>query len=77
MPRMSGVEFLEWLRNHPRLKELPVIVLTSSNESVDLRETTRLGVYRFITKQVRYERVITTLNEFILALQIDAGRRSK
>ena len=74
MPRMDGVDLLQWLRAHARLKELPVIVLTSSNESVDLRATTRLGIYKFLTKQVRYENVISALNQFILALNLDARR---
>ena len=74
MPRMNGADLLQWLRSNPRLKELPVIVLTSSNESIDMRATTRLGIYKFLTKQVRYENVISTLNQFILALNLEARR---
>ena len=74
MPRLNGMDLLQWLRANPRLKDLPVIVLTSSNETVDLRATSRLGIYKFLTKQVRYENVIATLNQFILALNLDERR---
>jgi CheY-like chemotaxis protein len=77
MPRMNGMDFLEWLRSNPRLQELPVIVLTSSNETIDMRETTRLGIYKFLTKQVRYDNVISTLSQFILALNMDARHAAR
>lgn len=32
LPNHSGLEILEWLRGHPDLKDLRVIVLTSSSE---------------------------------------------
>ena len=39
MPRINGFEVLDWVRQQPALKRLPIIVLTSSNisEDVDLR----------------------------------------
>src|SRR5213593_3626425 len=36
MPRKSGLEVLEWVRQQPGLKRLPIIVLTSSNQSPDI-----------------------------------------
>src|SRR5947207_13623222 len=35
MPLMDGFEFLQWLRDEPGLKRLPVIVLTSSLHETD------------------------------------------
>src|SRR5260221_1321895 len=31
MPKLNGFQVLEWLRQHPRLKRLPVAVMTSSD----------------------------------------------
>jgi len=35
MPRMTGFEFLVWLRQEPELKHLPVIALTGSLNPAD------------------------------------------
>src|SRR5438270_829679 len=36
LPRRSGFEVLEWVRRHPVLRRLPVVVLTSSKETADV-----------------------------------------
>src|ERR1700691_2061143 len=43
MPGKDGLEVLEWIRAHPLLKELPVMMLTSSDEPTYLRKSQRLG----------------------------------
>ena len=49
LPRRSGLEVLEWVRQDGPLKRLPVVVLTSSRESVDVNRAYDLGVnsYRY------------------------------
>ena len=74
MPRMDGMDFLQWLRGNPLLKDLPVIVLTSSNEASDKRRTSRLGVFHFVTKQVHCENVLSTLNLFLASSNSDPRR---
>ena len=44
--RGSGLEILEWLRREPALKEVPVIVLTSTRNPADLARARELGVQR-------------------------------
>jgi CheY-like chemotaxis protein len=73
MPRMDGMDFLKWLRGNPRLKELPAIVLTSSNEASDMRQTNRLGIFQFITKQVRFEDLTSALELFLASLNNRGG----
>jgi two-component system response regulator len=73
MPRMDGIDFLQWLRGSPRLKELPAIVLTSSNEVSDVRQTARLGIFKFITKQVRFENLTSALKLFLVSLNSSSG----
>src|SRR5947207_15233949 len=36
LPRKSGIEVLEWLRAQPGLKRIPVIMLTSSRQPMDI-----------------------------------------
>ena len=50
LPKMSGIEFLRELRNDPELKELRIIVLTSSNEPKDQAAAFEYDVDDYIVK---------------------------
>lgn len=50
MPRRNGFEVLEWLRSQPGLTALPVVVLTSSRESADVRRAYELGANSYLVK---------------------------
>jgi CheY-like chemotaxis protein len=50
LPFISGLEVLEWMRSQPGLEKLIVIVLTSSNEPVDLERAYKLGANSFVVK---------------------------
>jgi CheY-like chemotaxis protein len=50
MPRVSGFAVLEWLRQQPGLKRLPVIVLTSSQQESDINRAYDLGANSYIVK---------------------------
>jgi len=52
LPRMSGLELLKWLRASPRLRRLPVVVLTSSRERKDVDEAYDLGANSYLVKPV-------------------------
>ncbi|MDI1447008.1 response regulator [Polyangium sp. 6x1] len=55
LPRRSGLEVLEWLRSQPGLRRLPVVVLTSSMESTDVRKAYDLGCNSYLVKPVSFE----------------------
>lgn len=50
MPRMGGKEFLYLIKQNPRLKDIPVIMYTTSSQSKDIEETLMKGAVCFITK---------------------------
>ena len=50
MPRRSGFEVLEWLKAESPLKRLPVVVFTSSRESVDVQRAYDLGANSYLVK---------------------------
>lgn len=58
LPRRSGLEVLGWVREQPALRRLPVVVLTSSRESVDVNRAYDLGVNSYLTKPVGFEALI-------------------
>ena len=58
MPVKTGFEVLEWLRNHPEFKDLPVAVFTASQHEGDVREAYRRGATCFLTKPIEYDDLV-------------------
>lgn len=54
MPRMNGIEFLKIAKHDDRLKQIPVIVLTTSREERDRLESFNLSVAGYMIKPVDY-----------------------
>ncbi|PRX57561.1 response regulator [Flagellimonas meridianipacifica] len=55
MPRMSGTEFLSVLKADEKLKYLPTIILTTSENRVDLLKCFEIGIAGYIIKPLKYE----------------------
>ena len=55
MPRMSGIEFLTVLKADDRLKYLPTIILTTSENRADLLTCFEIGIAGYIIKPLKYE----------------------
>jgi two-component system response regulator len=67
MPRMDGLEVLREVRDNPALRQLPVVVLTSSREETDLARSWDLGVNAYVVKPVDSEQffhAVKTLGKF-------------
>ncbi|NHC36262.1 response regulator [Scytonema millei] len=67
MPRMNGIEFLRELRGDANLKQIPVVMLTTSNEDRDKVEAYNLNVAGYILKPVTFDnfiQVMATLNNY-------------
>ncbi len=54
MPRKNGFEVMEWIREHPSLSSLRVVVLTSSDEIRDVNRAYQLGANSFLVKPVDF-----------------------
>ena len=52
MPKMDGLAALEHIRNSPnkKIKNLPIVVLTTSTFEADLRQANELGITDYIIK---------------------------
>ena len=71
LPRRSGLEVLEWLKQQPKLKRLPVVVLTSSREHTDLNRAYDLGANSYLVKPVAFDsllNMVQTLNQYWLII---------
>ena len=58
MPRKDGFEVLIWLRKHPSLRSLPVVVLTSSENMRDVNTAYQLGANSFLVKPMDFQNFI-------------------
>lgn len=61
MPKMNGIEFLGLLKKHDKIKYLPTIVLTTSENRDDLLECYKIGIAGYIIKPLKYEDYETKL----------------
>jgi CheY-like chemotaxis protein len=55
LPKVSGHQILKEIRNNPDFRNVPVVMLTSSNEESDLVESYRLGVNSYIVKPMNFD----------------------
>ncbi|MEI7983133.1 MAG: response regulator [Bacteroidota bacterium] len=54
LPKISGLEVLEMIKSHPKYKTIPIVVLTSSDESSDVKKAYLLGANSYIVKPVDF-----------------------
>jgi CheY-like chemotaxis protein len=63
MPRKDGLEVLREIREDPKLRRLPVVILTSSREEQDLVTGYDLGANAYVVKPVDFEEFIRAVRE--------------
>jgi CheY-like chemotaxis protein len=66
LPFKTGHQVLEWIRAQPQFQKLIVIVLTSSNEPVDLNRSYHLGANSFVVKPPTAEQLLQLAEAFKL-----------
>ncbi len=62
MPRKSGFEVLAWIREQPEFNHLPVVVLTSSQESSDISRAYALGANSYLVKPANFASLVDMMN---------------
>lgn len=55
LPKISGIEFLSMVRNDVKLKHIPIVILTTSNNHKDIVACYKIGVSGYILKPLKYE----------------------
>jgi CheY-like chemotaxis protein len=63
LPRVDGLEVLRALRADERTRRLPVVVMTSSREEVDLTRAYDLGANSYLVKPVESEAFMNAVRE--------------
>jgi CheY-like chemotaxis protein len=58
LPKKTGAEVVKRMRTSPKCKDVPVVVLTSSNNQIDRENAKRLGISRYIVKSGRLSEIL-------------------
>ena len=54
LPKIDGIEVLRQMKADERTREIPVVILTSSNQERDIKTAYALGVNSFVTKPIAF-----------------------
>ncbi|MFZ1250208.1 MAG: response regulator [Candidatus Microsaccharimonas sp.] len=61
MPRKDGREALKEIKADPKLRNIPIVIFTTSSAEEDVYRTYQLGSNSFITKPVTFENLISVM----------------
>jgi len=67
MPRMGGLQFLKEIKQTETLKNIPVIIYTTSSNPGDIAKTRELGALSFVTKPSRFSELCNFLQSLVTA----------
>jgi len=63
LPKVSGLELLKYLKSNEHTIRIPIVVVTSSQESTDIREAYKLGVNSYVVKPVDFSQFVTAMSQ--------------
>jgi len=63
MPKVNGLEVLRAIKSDATLRPIPVVMLTSSREERDLRESYSLGANAYVVKPVEFHQFVSAVKE--------------
>lgn len=55
MPKVDGYALLEKIKGDPQLRAIPVLMLTSTDDQVEVNRCYSLGANSYVVKPIRYE----------------------
>ena len=63
LPKVDGLAVLQRIRNEPRTRMIPVIVLTTSNDAADIQAAYTVGANSYIRKPVDFTDFVDVVNQ--------------
>lgn len=70
LPDMSGTDILAKIKGDPKLHKVPVVVLTTTDDKVEIARCYDLGCNVYITKPVNYESFADAIRQLGLFLSV-------
>lgn len=73
MPKVNGIEILTAVRNDPELKDLPVVIVTTSGNDDDMAKCRQLGCNSYIVKPIKYTSYIEAIKKVGVFPSLSSG----
>jgi CheY-like chemotaxis protein len=70
LPDMTGVDILKRVKTNEHLKRIPVVVLTTTDDAVEIQRCYDLGCNVYITKPVNYENFANAIRQLGLFFSV-------
>lgn len=73
MPKVNGIDVLKTIKEDPKLRRIPVVIMTSSQEEEDIARAYELQANCYINKPVDFDqliKVVKTIEDFWLSLVV-------
>ena len=64
MPKMNGFEVLDNIKGDPSLRQIPVVILTTSDRFEDINRAYQLGASSYIPKPVGFDNFVSVAQQF-------------
>ncbi len=70
MPKVDGVEVLRQVKQDPKLKKMPVIMITTTDDPREIDKCHELGCSNYIAKPIDYDKFVDAIRKLGLFLLI-------
>ena len=70
MPKIDGMEVLQRVKSDPELKKIPVIMLSTTDDPVDIGRCHYFGCSTYIIKPVQYDKFVEAIRILALFLEV-------
>ncbi|HNW44391.1 MAG TPA: response regulator [Elusimicrobiales bacterium] len=65
MPKMSGFEVAKRMKENPETKDIPIFIMTSLKQELNIKKAYDLGIDEYITKPTSVEHLKLRVNKFL------------
>jgi CheY-like chemotaxis protein len=65
LPRITGLEIVEWVRSHPQTRHIPIVVLSGSELSSDMQRAYDAGANSYMVKPLEFDGLVRLVNQVV------------
>jgi len=79
MPQVDGIEVLRQIKQHPELRKMPVIILTTTDDPREVERCHQIGCSSYIVKPINYDKfaeAIKSLGLYISLVEVPPIHRA-
>jgi CheY-like chemotaxis protein len=70
MPKMDGMEVMQQVKKDPELKKIPIIILSTTDDPIDIGQCHYFGCSSYIVKPIKYEKFVEAIRMLALFLKV-------